>query len=163
MPLQVMVRPNPASKKPRQNNPTGKSVIWLSSPFRKNIPLQYLRKSPSCPPLSRPTQRGVSRSSRTLAAGCGGRRRRLDEGVCMRTAKSCGPDAPTLASSPWEASFLGMTAARKPGRRGEHEVSRKTTVQGKPECFWLNLWSYPRSFFARDPRVQPAPGFPCAL
>ena len=27
----------------------------------------------------------------------------------------------------------------------------------------LNLWSYPVLFVARDPWVQPAPGFPCAL
>jgi hypothetical protein len=36
------------------NCPTGKSVIWLSSPARKNIMLQFWRKSPSYPPLSRP-------------------------------------------------------------------------------------------------------------
>jgi hypothetical protein len=27
-----------------------------------------------------------------------------DEGACLRTAKSCGPDAPTLASS-WRKQF----------------------------------------------------------
>jgi hypothetical protein len=43
----------------------------------------------------------------------------------MRTAKSCGPDAPTLASSSREASFLGATVANKPGHRGEREISRK--------------------------------------
>src|SRR4030088_950901 len=44
-------------------------------------------------------QRGVSRSSRTLvqdAVDAGGAK---DESVDLRTAKSCGPDAPTLASS----------------------------------------------------------------
>jgi hypothetical protein len=41
-----------------------------------------------------------------------------------RTAKSCGPDAPTLASSSREASFLGATVANKPGHRGEREISR---------------------------------------
>jgi hypothetical protein len=45
------------------------------------------------------SQRGVSRSSRTLGAGCGGRGRRCRRAVLTRTAKSCGPDAPTLASS----------------------------------------------------------------
>jgi hypothetical protein len=44
-------------------------------------------------------ERGVSRSSQTLGrdavdAGCA-----LDERCGWRTAKSCGPDAPTLASS----------------------------------------------------------------
>src|SRR5258708_35324592 len=49
-------------------------------------------------------QRGVSRSSRTLGRGCGGRcsvrhakaGRRM---MLMRTAKSCGSDAPMLALS----------------------------------------------------------------
>ena len=29
--------------------------------------------------------------------------------------------------------------------------------------FPVHLWSYSRAFFARDPWVQSAPGFPCAL
>jgi hypothetical protein len=36
-----------------------------------------------------------------VGAGCGGRRRRVDEGADLRTAKSCGPDTPTLVSSLW--------------------------------------------------------------
>jgi hypothetical protein len=28
-----------------------------------------------------------------------------------------------------------MMVARKPGHQGEREVSRKTTAQGRPECF----------------------------
>src|SRR6202035_986778 len=50
--------------------PTGKSLIWsvisLSSPSAKNIPLRRRPKSLLKLPPSRPTQRGVSRSSRTL-------------------------------------------------------------------------------------------------
>jgi hypothetical protein len=42
--------------------------------------------------------------------------------MLMRTAKSCGPDAPTLASS--RRSYLLTTVATKPGHRGEHEASR---------------------------------------
>jgi hypothetical protein len=48
----------------------------------------------------------------------------------LRTAKSCGPDAPTLVSSSREASFLGMTVAKKPGHRGEREVTVKTIARG---------------------------------
>ena len=44
-----------------------------SSLARKNIPLLGQRKSPVPLRPSRPTQRGVSRSSRTLGAGCDGR------------------------------------------------------------------------------------------
>src|ERR1700735_2312908 len=42
-----------------------------------------------------------------------------DESVTLRTVKSCGPDAPTLASSSREAKFLGGEGgnkARSPGR-----------------------------------------------
>jgi hypothetical protein len=46
--------------------PTGKSLIRLSSPACKNIPLLVSPKSILKLPPSRPTQRGVSRSSRTL-------------------------------------------------------------------------------------------------
>ena len=48
----------------------------------------------------------------------------------MRTAKSCGSDAPGLASSLREEAQA--TVATKPGRRGEHEVSRKTIARGMP-------------------------------
>ena len=57
----------------------------------------------------------------------------LDESVRLRTAKSCGPDAPTLASSRREASFSAVRVARKPGHPGEREGTRKTIAQGKPD------------------------------
>jgi hypothetical protein len=47
-----------------------------------------------------------------------------DEALISRTAKSCGPDASTPASSSREASFLGATVTNKPDHRGEHEISR---------------------------------------
>ena len=47
----------------------------------------------------------------------------LTRALTLRTAKSCGPDVPTLASSSREASFLGMTVTTKPGHRGEREIS----------------------------------------
>jgi hypothetical protein len=43
--------------------------------------------------------RGAYASSRTLGAGCGGRGSGARRAALARTAKSCGPDAPTLASS----------------------------------------------------------------
>jgi len=45
-----------------------------------------------------------------------------DESAGLRTAKSCGPDAPTLASS-WR-NYPLTTVAKKPGHRGEHEANR---------------------------------------
>jgi hypothetical protein len=50
-----------------------------------------------------------------------------------RTAKSCGPDAATLASSRQEI-FPPATVARKAAHRGEHEVSRKAIAQGMSDC-----------------------------
>jgi hypothetical protein len=49
----------------------------------------------------------------------------------MRTAKSCGPDAPTLVSS-WRKTIPLMTVANKPGHRGERDISRKTIARGMP-------------------------------
>ena len=66
--------------------------------------------------------RGVSRSSRTLGAGCDGRRRHADERRRLRTAKSCGSGAPTLALSQWYDPL--MTVAKEPGHRGDHEGNR---------------------------------------
>jgi hypothetical protein len=45
-----------------------------------------------------------------------------DESVHWRTAKSCGPDASTPASS---LQISQATVATKPDRRGEHGISRK--------------------------------------
>src|SRR5712675_750001 len=47
-----------------------------------------------------------------------------------RTAKSCGSDAPMLASSLREEAQA--TVSNKPGHRGEREVSRKTIARGMP-------------------------------
>ncbi len=62
--------------------------------------------------------------------GCGGRGCADNERRLKRTAKSCGPDTPTLVSS-WRLGAL-MTVARKPGHRGEHEGNRKTIAWGMP-------------------------------
>jgi hypothetical protein len=50
----------------------------------------------------------------------------------QRTAKSCGPDAPTLASSFAGSFSREATVAKEPGHRGEHEISCKTIAQGRP-------------------------------
>src|SRR5438552_18343361 len=60
-----------------------------------------------------------------------------DERGLRRTAKRCGPDAPTLASS-WRSDPQAMVA-RKPGHQGERVISRRTIAQGRPECS-ANLW-----------------------
>ena len=52
-----------------------------------------------------------------------------------RTAKSCGPDAAVLASSSLRSKLLRSDGGKRAVHRGEHEVSRKATAQGRPECF----------------------------
>src|SRR5207248_557343 len=47
----------------------------------------------------------------------------LDETRLRRTAKSCGPDAPTLASS-FREMIAAARVARKPGHPGEREGNR---------------------------------------
>jgi hypothetical protein len=89
-----------------------------------------------------------------------------DERCERRTAKSCGPDAPTLASSLSGVIPAQATVAKEPGHRGEHEVTVKTIARGKPGelaepvvtmlvCFVL--------FRTRGCGCGHAPGFPCAL
>jgi len=80
-----------------------------------------------------------------------------------RTAKPCGPDAPTLASSSWEASwFSGAMVATKPGRQGEHGVSRKTIAQGMSDRLRCPVCSC--AFFCavctRDRGCSAHPAFP---
>ena len=55
--------------------------------------------------------------------------------------------------------------AKKPAHRGEREVSRKAIAQGMSECFRCPVCSCaPNAQFRHTrPRVQRAPGIPCAL
>jgi hypothetical protein len=110
--------------------------------------------------------RGAGRDRHERAVGCSGRESlREDEREPTRTAKPCGPDAPTLAPSSWEASFSGATVARKPGHRGEHEISRNPLrresriASAGPVC----SCAFFCAFVHTRPRVQRASGFPCAL
>ena len=78
-----------------------------------------------------------------------------------RTAKSCGPGAPTLALS--ERSDPLMTVARKPGSPRRSRISRNTIAQGRPVAPAEPV-VLPRAFLLHaDHGCQPAPGLPCAL
>jgi hypothetical protein len=59
--------------------PDGQISDFLSSPFCKNISVHFKPKSPLHLWPSRSRKRGVSRSSRTLGAGCNGRGMSKDE------------------------------------------------------------------------------------
>jgi len=56
-------------------------------------------------------------------AGCGGRGCACRRAALMRTAKSCGPDASTPASSLAEG-IREATVTNKPDHRGDHEGNR---------------------------------------
>jgi hypothetical protein len=88
-----------------------------------------------------------------------------DEGACLRTAKACGPDIPTLISS--LADFIrAATVARKPGHRGERAISRKAIARGMPGESGVTVVTMLVCFyhFAREAAgAIGAPGIPCAL
>jgi len=61
----------------------------------------------------------------------------LDECAARRTAKSCGLDASTLASS--RRDDPPAMVARKPDHQREHEAAVKTIAQGRPGVP-VDLW-----------------------
>jgi hypothetical protein len=77
-----------------------------------------------------PRQEGRTRRHER-GAGCGGRGCDARRAARTRTAKSCGPGAPTLMLR--SRSDPRTTGAKEPGPRGEHEISRKTIAQGRPD------------------------------
>jgi len=80
---------------------------------------------------SRFFERGVSRSSRTWEAGCDGRFGGARRAALMRTAKSCGPDAPTLALSSSEVSD-GRRWQQGPVTEEITKETVKTMARGMP-------------------------------
>ncbi len=100
-------------------------------------------RNSACPPTqitsislpSCPTQRGGSRRH-GRGAGCGGRGGALDGRCLQRTAKTCGPDTPTLVSS--LRSDPRNDGGKKADHRGEHGISRKPLRAGMSGVFrWL--------------------------
>ncbi len=95
---------------------------------------------------SHPGKRGVSRSSRTRGGmrwtrACRWRTALLADGEVVWSWR---PDAGAKSSG----SIRFMTGARKPGPRGEREISRKTTAQGRPGCSRLYLYARVRFLFS---------------
>src|SRR3984893_3383243 len=105
----------------------------LSSPLCKNISVFPNPKSELYDSLSRPTE---GRVAIVTAAG----RDAVDadaledERRVMRTAKTCGPDAPTLASSSRKATFAGDGGkkARSPARARSRTL--KPLRARMPDC-----------------------------
>src|SRR5580698_10803920 len=72
-----------------------------------------------------------------------------------------------LASSPWEANASrGRWWQEAPIHQGEHDIGRKAIAQGRPECFRFTcmlVCAFLCASMHTRPRVQRAPGLPCAL
>ena len=64
----------------------------------------------------------------------------------MRTAKTCGPDLPTLGSSRRKL-FCRRRWLKKPGHRGEHAHKPKTIAQGAPACSAVPVVSNSCAFY----------------
>jgi hypothetical protein len=103
----------------------------LSSPLAKNISLRRLVETALLIPPSYPTEGRLEivTDAGQDAVDADGAARRAH---LTRTEKSCGPDAPTLASSSREASFSGMRVARKPVTRESAKETVKTIARGMP-------------------------------
>ena len=84
-----------------------------------------------------------------------------------RTAKSCGPDARNAGVKSLRGQRLsGAMVARSSDSPGRARISRKAIAQGRPECFRFTcmlVCAFPCASMHTRPRVQRAPGLPCAL
>src|SRR6266404_5949350 len=101
--------------------------------------------------------RGVSRSSRTRGGMRWTRAARETNAVCLRTAKSCGSDAPILGVKPVRRS--AGDGVKQRGHRGERES------RGMPGRSGVTVVTTLVCFFVSHARlrVHRAPGIPCAL
>jgi len=149
---------------PRQNNTTGKSVKTCRVPraeiFRFRSYPNHRHNS------ARLTRMRGARERHERAVRCDGRGRRRRRTRLKRTAKSCGSDVAVLALRSGEAKLLWDNGGKRAVLRGEHEVSRKAIAQGRPECSRCPVCSCAALAMRKQhtrPRVQQAPGLPCAL
>jgi hypothetical protein len=99
-----------------------KLICPVQSCWKKYCASRFPQISAMSPPI--PAHRGAFRDrhgrwARDAVDASGAE----DEGAALRTAKSCGPDASTPASS-WLESFPPMTVTNKPDHRGEREGNR---------------------------------------
>ena len=91
--------------------------------------ISFISLAIPCPPRGAYRDRHGRGARDAMDANCRAQSFARTSGV-LRTAKSCGPDAPMLASS--LRQHPQATVATKPGHRGEREISRKTIARGRP-------------------------------
>jgi len=108
----------------------GTDLPVASSPLSKNFPLfeaveTAIERDHPVP------KRGAFRDRHERWYGCGGRQQRARRARGWRTAKSCGPDASTLASSRRMIRWRRRQESPISGESTKETV--KTTAQGEPE------------------------------
>ncbi len=112
-----------------------------------------------------PPLRGAARERHGRGVGCGGRKGGARRATPKRTAKSCGPDAPTLASR--SRSLLASDGGKKARSPGRSRISRKNHCVGNAGCFRCLRCEYSCAYSNTKAhtrlRVHRAPGIPCAL
>src|SRR5258707_9238621 len=154
----------------QRNYPTGKSLLIFRTRVKPRnqkysafaVGQISARTSAVLPTEGRAHVTNAERDAVDAAAS--GARMRAGRMMLMRTAKSCGSDAPMLASSLREGAQATVTT--KHGRRGEREVSRKTIAQGRPGLLRCTCGDYARVLCLISHArlwVHWPPGFPCAL
>src|SRR5256714_15602619 len=87
-----------------------------------------------------------------------------DEQHVRRTAKSCGSDAPTLASS-WQVVTCWRQWQESPVSGESAKETVKTIARGMPDVFGVTVVTMLVCFFILHARLRAhrAPGIPCAL
>ena len=113
---------------------------------------------------SRLASRGVSRSSRHVRRGCGGRRRAVRRAARRRTAKSCGPDAPRLRRQVGDDAkpHRADNGGKQDGSPGRARISRQTIAQGRPVVTACTCGHAPFAhiFWREGPGCSGHPAFP---
>ena len=142
---------------------TGKSVKPVQSLRKKYSASRATQINAITPRIS--STKGALATSRTRGEMRWTRMALADVRRLTRTAKSCGSGAAVLALSPGEAKLLAGDGGKKAVHRGELEVSRNPSRRESRDASAGPVCSCARSLrkLHTRPRVQRAPGFPCAL
>ena len=137
--LSVATKLGPPASSANQLCPSGKSASRNQKSCQvlgQKIFLFHFSEIHDCLRPSRLHRRGVSRSSRTLEVGCGGRggaqRACARTKASFRTAKPCGPVPPTLGSSFSQDVREKRRWLQSPEHRGERGAAVNTIAQGMP-------------------------------
>ncbi len=125
--------------------------FYLSSPAAKNIPISFFPKLVSPARVPRSIKRGVSRSSRTLNAGCGGRT--SPSAILARTNGVCADGEVVWSWRSDAGAKVVKTLSRLTGDGGNQAWSPRRArrkplkpLRREGRLFGSYLWFLPRAF-----------------